>query len=177
VSQRPDRTANHGVKSDHGERLFLGSPIRSALCVDLQPRRPMPRSRSVSTAAGRKVTNLKRELSPSKSMMGGSAFDAQRALAACGLQSVNLGRIVLGLRAYPRIAVSHHILVLKIYFSEFKRCDDSTSIKTLQIVEFLKVSDRCPRPLPEPFTALGHQNGPQRALAGPGIGSHVETTV
>ena len=153
MSQRPDRTANHGVKSDHGERLFLGSPIRSALCVDLQPRRPMSRSRSVSTAAGRKVTNLRRELSPSKSMMGGSALDAQRALASCGLQSVNLSRIVLGLRAYPRIAVSHHILVLKIYFSESKRCEDSTSIKTIRIVDFLKVGGVClPRQLSKSFT-------------------------
>jgi hypothetical protein len=31
---------------------------------------------------------------------------------------------------------------LKIYFSEFKRCEDSTSIKTIRIVDFLKVRGR-----------------------------------
>jgi hypothetical protein len=31
---------------------------------------------------------------------------------------------------------------LKIYFSEFKRCEDSTSIKTIRIVDFLKVGGR-----------------------------------
>src|SRR4029077_18437831 len=58
---------------------------------------------------------------------------AEYPLAACSPERINLSRIVLGLRAHPRIAVSHHILVLKIYFSESKRCDDSTSIKTFRI--------------------------------------------
>ena len=47
----------------------------------------------------------------------------------------------MGLTAYPRVAVSHHCPVLKIYFTEFKRCEDLTSIKTIRIVDFLKVSD------------------------------------
>src|SRR6476659_8380385 len=68
--------------------------------------------------------------------------------------------MVLGLRAHPRIAVSHHILVLKIYFSESKRCDDSTSIKTHQIVDFLKVGDRSSTAsTTEAFTACSVQNG------------------
>ena len=43
-------------------------------------------------------------------------------------QSVNLR---IGIRVYPRVAVSHHCPVLKVNFSEFKRCEDSTSIKTM----------------------------------------------
>src|SRR5207342_681066 len=80
-------------------------------------------------------------------------------LATCGLQRINLGRIVLGPRTYSRIAVSHRCPVLKIYFSEFKRCEDSTSIKTIRIVDFLKVGDRSSAaPTAEAFTACSHQN-------------------
>ena len=77
---------------------------------------------------------------------------------------INLGRIILGLRAYPRLAVSHHCPVLKSYFSESKRCEDSMADRLLH--------------LPPKLTACSHASSeqPKRTLADPGIGastSHV----